>query len=107
MSIFDEEDITEKDKVQMPSCLSLFNQWRICSSSQMQIHNYYIHGNFSKCTEEQSNWTNCLAWKTKKSKEARDSILMSVKQKEEEKKKKHTACIWKFRREPGKDWNAS
>ncbi|XP_065054307.1 synaptic plasticity regulator PANTS-like isoform X1 [Rhopilema esculentum] len=107
MSILEEYDNVEEEKVKIPSCLSLFNEWRICSSSQRQFQHYYIYGKFDRCSDEQSNWTNCLIWKTQKKKEARDSILENVKRKEEEQNKKHSAPVWKFRRDPAQGWNSA
>ena len=42
-------------------------------ASQRQFRHYYIYGSLSKCEQEQSNWTNCLSWKTTKSQEAKVS----------------------------------
>ncbi|XP_065054308.1 synaptic plasticity regulator PANTS-like isoform X2 [Rhopilema esculentum] len=79
----------------------------IIPASQRQFQHYYIYGKFDRCSDEQSNWTNCLIWKTQKKKEARDSILENVKRKEEEQNKKHSAPVWKFRRDPAQGWNSA
>jgi len=105
MSIFEEEDKKNEERVKIPSCLSFFNEWRLCNSSQRQFRHYYIYGTLDQCEQEQSNWKNCLSWKTSKDKEARDSIVDYLRKKEEQKNKKASAVVWKFRRDPAKGWN--
>ena len=44
------------------------------AASHRQFRHYYIYGKLSQCEQEQSNWTNCLSWRTTKDKEARVSL---------------------------------